>query len=282
MYLQAQGHLGLRHFSEAEAVLRALDPKDGDAYLLLCGHVLRDLAESAEMQGDFSRAEAAYRRAAQESPAEWDRASAEYALQRLAAYHASQFSPDTRVRVLPDDRTTRGDWEKAYGKQRYVLCAQNFIVDRVGGPAPELSYHFTTTDPTETGRLWVTTKVDDDPAALWNPFDKQHRAANRDDYGEQTPLGQGPDLLLRLDFPKCPHGLSLYFVNDHNYYEPNRRYTISVTDTNGALLALTTVDNFGGGVYKRFTVSGVGPLIFHIWRNMSPNTLISGVFLDKG
>jgi hypothetical protein len=183
------------------------------------------------------------------------------------------------VQPLPDDRTTRGDWFLGYGVERYVLCAQNYRFDRSGGPATGFTVRFSTSDPKEPSRLWVSAKRTDDPAALWDPVRRLRLPANRDDRGEQVPLGQGPDLLLDCAIPAGEHVLALYFVNDHHYYEPNRRYTLEVRE-DGALLCLADVRDFGGGVYKRFRVEGPRDLRLRIRRDASLNVLLQGVFLD--
>jgi hypothetical protein len=183
------------------------------------------------------------------------------------------------VQLLPDDRTTRGDWFLGYGVERHVLCAQNYRFDREGGPASGFAVRFSTTDPKEPGRLWVSAKRTDDPAALWDPARRLRLPANRDDRGEQYPLGQGPDLLLDCAMPAGEHVLSLYFVNDHHYYEPNRRYTIEIRE-NGGLLLLADVRDFGGGVYKRFRVEGPRELQVRMRRDASLNVILQGVFLE--
>ena len=183
------------------------------------------------------------------------------------------------VQALPDDRTTRGDWFLGYGVERYLLCAQNYRLDRVGGRTADFAVRFATTDPKEPGRLWVSAKQTDDPAALWDPVRRLRLPANRDDRGEQCPLGKGPDLLLDCAIPAGEHVLSLYFVNDHHYYEPNRRYTVEIRG-NDALLALADVRDFGGGVYQRLRVEGPRRLQVRIRRDASMNVLLQGVFLD--
>jgi tetratricopeptide (TPR) repeat protein len=207
--------------------------------------------------------------------------AAAIALARLAEFAKTgdglpRHSP---VQLLPDDRTTRGDWFLGYGVERHVLCAQNYRFDREGGPASGFAVRFSTTDPKEPGRLWVSAKRTDDPAALWDPARRLRLPANRDDRGEQYPLGQGPDLLLDCAMPAGEHVLSLYFVNDHHYYEPNRRYTIEIRE-NGGLLLLADVRDFGGGVYKRFRVEGPRELQVRMRRDASLNVILQGVFLD--
>ncbi|MFA6912492.1 MAG: hypothetical protein WCQ61_05175, partial [Proteiniphilum sp.] len=175
----------------------------------------------------------------------------------------------------------RGCWPLGYGMDFHLLAAQNFITDRKGGAGPAMPCRFRTTDPKEKSRLWVTRLRDEDPVALWNPHEKSHTSANRDDYGEQYPLGNGPDLLMSCEIPAGRHVLALYFANDYNYYESQRAYTVSVTDADRRLLCLAPVRDFGGGLYKRFAVQGPTRLEFRIWRNMSINVILSGVFLDE-
>ncbi len=273
--LLAQAYLGLRRFEDA--IQHARQSLHGpDRVLAGQAHLLTGRA--AEMALNFDSAARAYRVAAIECPAEWDRQQADYALKRVEELRALP-TAKPRVAVLPDDRTTRGDWFLGYGREHYILCAQNFVLDRTGGLGPRLEYDYATASDHEPGRRWVTKKADEDPVALWDPALQTHKPANWDDHGEQEPIGAGPDLLVSLEVPRGAHALSLYFVNDYNYYEPNRYYTISITAESN-LQAVTDVEHFGGGVYKRFVVQGPVSLKLRIWRNLSINTLLSGVFLD--
>jgi len=207
--------------------------------------------------------------------------AAAVALARVDSFAAAGGLPGAGpVQALPDDRTTRGDWFLGYGTERYILCAQNYRLDRAGGPLDEFAVRFSTTDPKEPGRLWVSAKRTDDPAALWDPAHGLRLPSNRDDRGEQYPVGNGPDLLLDGAIPAGMHILSLYFVNDHHYYEANRRYTVQVCEGD-AVLALADVRDFGGGVYKRFRVAGPRGLRIRIRRDASMNVLLQGVFLDR-
>ncbi|MHB8995749.1 MAG: tetratricopeptide repeat protein [Armatimonadota bacterium] len=277
-YLRGLAYLGQVQHSEAEATFKALLGTGGDGQTE--AKALYRLAELSEARLQWPQSKQYYRLAALKTTSQWQRRRAEYALTRIDDLAKLKCTTRPSVTLMPDDRNTRGDWTKAYGKERHILCAQNFIVDRTGGALPKIAYDFSTTSASEPSRLWVSQKRDDDPAALWDPGNQCRKSANRDDCGEQSPLGQGPDLLLKIEIPKASHVLSLYFVNDHNYYEPGRAFSLSFTDGAGVLQAMTTVENFGGGVYKRFLVSGPTELNIRIWRNLSLNTLLSGVFLD--
>lgn len=240
------------------------------------------LAESLEASFKLTKAEKAFQKLIKTSPVILHQKEAEYALHRIAVLKNMRLAP-ARQRIvvpLPDDRSTRGDWPLGYGINSHLLAAHNFRSDYTGGLGPRITCRFKTGSASEKGRLWVTSKSVDDAAALWNPERQTRMAANRDDHGEQHPLGAGPDLMMTCTIPEGTHFLSLYFVNDYNYYEQNRAYSITVTDAGQRLHCLTPVRNFGGGLYKRFAVQGPAKLQFHIWRNMSINVLLSGVFLD--
>lgn len=277
MLLLAEAYMGLRKFTRARP-FAAKGLAGPDRTIASRSRLLE--ARAAQMALDFEQAERGYRNAVTECAAEWDRKLAEFALKRVRELASLDVARPSRIGVLPDDRTTRGEWPLGYGREYHVLCAQNFVVDRTGGMGPELSYDLDTTSSEEPGRRWVTKRTDNDPAALWDPVVRTHKPANWDDHGEQEPIGSGPDLLITLDVPTGGHILSLYFVNDYNFYEPNRYYTISITDKSDQLLAVTDVEHFGGGVYKRFAIEGPIALDVRVWRNLSMNTLLSGVFLD--
>lgn len=273
---RAQAHLGLRELAEAGryAEWAAAGP---DRVVASEAMLLR--ARALEMSLDLGAARQAYTVASHESVVSWDRRLAEYAVKRVDELAAHELTTDPGLVVLPDDRTTRGDWYSYYGSEAFVLCAQQSPND-IGGGSRDFWVKPATLSDDEPFRLWISVADDDDPAALYNPVSRVRRSANWDDHGEQVEIGGGPDLLLRIGVPEGHHVLSLYFANDHNYYEPNRCYTLSVTDAGGELLAVTDVEDFGGGVYKQFEVTGPRQLRVHIWRNLSLNTLVSGVFLD--
>jgi tetratricopeptide (TPR) repeat protein len=250
----------------------------------LGGDALHDAARSEqagalELAGEWKAARKLYRKLAENSPAEWIRRSANISTTRLGELAKSPFPRSDFITQLPDDRETHGDWYLGYGSEHYVLCAHKSRYDLEGGPGPELMLDFSTSDPKEPSRLWVSARSSDDPAMLWNPRKRVRLPANRDDRGEQYPIGAGPDLLMDAIVPEGRHILSLYFVNDHRFYEANRRYTIEIR-FNNRLLALADVRDFGAGVYKRFLVSGPCKLRVCLRRDASMNVLLQGVFLD--
>ena len=183
---------------------------------------------------------------------------------------------------LADNRATHGNWPMNFGRECHLLAAQQGKTDTFGYATPlsRMPCRIRTNNAMEKRRLWITQVKSPDPASLWNPYERCRTSANTDDYGEQYPIGQGPDLILECGLPAGQHILSLYFVNDYNYYENNRSYTITVLE-NGQLLGNFPLRWFGGGVYKRFAVDGPRDLEIRIQRNASMNVLLSGVFLDK-
>ncbi|MFA6912402.1 MAG: hypothetical protein WCQ61_04705, partial [Proteiniphilum sp.] len=277
---KGMAYIGEGDFATATGFLRVAA---GSEDAVLASQARLALAEALEALFDWDNAINEYKTLTSSSPFYWHRQEAKYALKRIAELRQLSLAADRGkvIALLRDDRSTRGCWPLGYGMDFYLLAAQNFITDRKGGAGPALSCRFRTTDPKEKSRLWVTRLRDEDPVALWNPHEKSHTSANRDDYGEQYPLGNGPDLLMFCEIPTGRYVLALYFANDYNYYESQRAYTISVTDADRSLLCLAPVRNFGGGLYKRFAVQGPAQLKFRIWRNMSINVILSGVFLDE-
>jgi tetratricopeptide (TPR) repeat protein len=242
---------------------------------------LYEQARTLELAGDWRTARELYDKLVKRSPATWVRCCASISLARLEELGEQGRPKDDRHFLqLPDDRETHGDWHLGYGTEYYVLCAHNYVQDITGGPGPKLKLSFSTTDPKEPSRLWVSQKATDDPAALWDPRRRVRFPANRDDRGEQYAIGDGPDLLMGTVLPAGQHILSMYFVNDHHYYEANRRYTLEIRQ-DGKLLGMADVRDFGVGVYKRFLLSGPGKLDVRFRRDASMNVLLQGVFLDR-
>jgi len=194
------------------------------------------------------------------------------------------------VRYLGEDRATQGDWYRRYGREAFILCAQQSPQDVAGscgfGTNPPTPWKVTPSvgNPREVVRHWVTSRSDDHRSLLWNPLSQVRRAANWDDRGEAYAVGTGPDLLLDVPVPAGEHVCSLYFVNDRSYYERGRVYTISVWDEQGTYLTGAEVRHFVRGVYYRFGVSGTATpthLKFRLWRNLAYNLILAGLFLDR-
>jgi tetratricopeptide (TPR) repeat protein len=236
-------------------------------------------ARSLELAGAWENARSLYRQLAEDSPAESTRRTARIALARLDDYGDASLVRGTALVQLPDDRETFGDWYLGYGGEQYILCAHNYRVDVKGGPGPEVKLAFSTTDPKEPSRLWVTAPTSEDPATLWNPRRRTRFPANRDDKGERYPVGEGPDLIMDTAVPEGRHILTLYFLNDHRFYESNRRYTVEIR-SGDTLVGLADARDFGGGLYLRHLVAGPARLRVRLRRDASMNVLLHGVFLD--
>jgi len=235
-------------------------------------------AQCKELRGEWERAADKY--AAIAEGGEWTAQRAAHGLKRIDAMRSeTAWAEDaSAVTYLGEDRQTRGDWHHYYGTEAFVLCGQQAPNDIHGGPVDLKCAPYTGTD--ERYRLWISKPEDPDPAMIWNPVQQVRRPANWDDRGEVYLLGTGPDLLLDLQVPAGPHRLSLYFVNDHTYYEPNREYTVYVLNQQAEVLAAASVRDFLNGVYEQFGVVGPQKLTIRICRDLSMNVLLSGVFLD--
>jgi tetratricopeptide (TPR) repeat protein len=169
-----------------------------------------------------------------------------------------------------------------------MLGAKDIVCRRASAPAASesldqrpLNYRFTTGKQGEHGRRWLSKLRDSGgkDVALWNPMTLSYSTAVFDDFGEQLPPGPG-DLVLGLSIPDGRWRLSLAFLNDHNYYESSRRYTIHLRDSSGRFLTGCDVEDFLTPLYKQFAVQGPGDLTVHVFRDNSLNTLLSGIFLD--
>ena len=199
----------------------------------------------------------------------------------------SQAKPPLAV-VLPDDSHTRGDWTGLYGTHAYILCGMRGRHSLQGGKGWPIWFTVATGDPKEKARgWWSSAPAAGDRSVLLEPDGTTRTQAVFDDHGEVRPLGKGPGFRLRLRVPEGRFLLSLYFFEvDWIQY---RGYSIRVLDdsADGAsesakpLLVETRVEDFLRGKYKRFAVLGPQKLLIAIDREMSPNAVLSGIFLDR-
>lgn len=255
------------------------------------------LAQCEEFEGRFAAAEARYEGLAKTAD-KGLAAEADYAMKRVGelasggAWSAVGGGAAPRrdggargggasVRYLGEERATQGDWFLRYGREAFILCAQQSPQDVAGGALGGWAVVPTVGNPQEKTRYWVTSRSDNHRSLLYNPLLHLRRAANWDDRGEAYPIGTGPDLLLEVPVPPGEHVLSLYFVNDRNYYEPGRVYTISVSDEGGRYQTGTEVRHSVRGVYYRFAARGPQRLRLRLWRNLAVNLILAGVFLDR-
>jgi hypothetical protein len=197
---------------------------------------------------------------------------------------------------LGEDRTTRGNWQaSSYGTYFSILCAMAGY-DIMGGEQQAQfrepvhategiyvrKYRVYTGNPSDPARGWISKSGTTSPGFLINPLKKTPVPSNWDDHGEEYLLGKGPDLFFEIQVPEEGQFLlSLYFINDPCYYEPNRHYTVYLRDKEtDTIVAGTEVNDFYSGVYKKFIIPGNKAITVQICRNLSINTLLSGVFID--
>ncbi|MGD8240363.1 MAG: tetratricopeptide repeat protein [Armatimonadota bacterium] len=278
------GELGVHTGDLHEAVARFGNCSPAPDAALAAQAALR-LAECLECLGESQEATAANERiAAHEGWPYFVRERAAYALQRLGEYSERLPPPAADSQTGPaaylgQDRQTQGDW-RCYGRDFFALCASGGVADISGGALAPLAYAGRTRNPA-LKIYWWRGASDPDPSMLYDPIKNGRRPHNWDDRGERTPLCEGPDLVVQMPVPEGTFRLALYFVNDHNYYEPSRQYMVYVTDAaTEAVLAAAPVRDFVSGVYVHFRVSGARDLAIRIWRNTGLNTLLSGIFLD--
>jgi tetratricopeptide (TPR) repeat protein len=222
-----------------------------------------------------------------------------FALRRLEQARSPRFSGSSsatererKAVYLGENRSDFGNWKYNHpGTQALILCAMQCPFDVMAGPGEKprasagaqslpLNYRLSTSDPKEKGRRWISRLEDPSPSALWDPIRHSFTSSNWDDYGEQYAVGQGPDLIVDLSIPPGAWRLSLSFINDHNYYEPNRAYTVYLKDAEGRFLAGCDVQDHLCGLYKHFAVFGPQELRVYVSRDLSLNTVLSGIFLD--
>jgi len=293
-FRRGQYDLAAKDFAKVTSASHTLRRSSGQAPTLLPPAAYR-IAQCHEFQGEFRKASKAYDSIAKDpaTPHELRRLTA-FALKRLKAYEGKVASVSKRERkalYMGENRSDLGNWKYNHpGTEGFVLCAMQAPFDIVGGPdlkrprahaglkSLPMAYRLSTTDPKEGGRRWISRLNDPSPSALWNPVSHCHTSSNWDDFGEQRPVG--PDLRVDLTIPSGPHRLSLACLNDHSYFEPSRRYTLYLKDAEDRFLVGCDVEDHLGVVYKHFAVFGPQEIRIHLSRDLSLNTLLSGVFLD--
>ncbi|MCD6360679.1 MAG: hypothetical protein J7M38_07385, partial [Armatimonadetes bacterium] len=209
---------------------------------------------------------------------------ARYALRRLqesgAALSALAGPPgQPALSYVGQDRLTQGDW-RTLGHDFFAVLARGGWWDLSGGVRAPLTFRPSVADPERHSYFWHG-GGDADPSWLYDPVDNDRGPRNWDDGGEKYATGAGPDLVVHFAVPEGSFRMGLYFVNDRNYYEPNRRYMVHVQDAGSEeVLTAAPMRDFVSGVYWQFDVEGPRELRIRIWRDMSLNTLLTGIFLD--
>jgi len=271
-------YFNLGNYGKAEEFLKKISEKSLTAAY--------KLAQAYEFQGKLKEARIAYQGITTIENKELSDLSL-FSVNRINSLEKSLASLSVRkapeVLYIGEDRITKGNWRYNYGKELTILCGFNAPADWVEGAEQEnFKYDVYTGNPKDTAKTWLSKSFETAEYFLQYPGEtEKRRPCNWDDHGETYPLGKGPDLFVSLSIPAGRHKLALYFLNDPNYYEPNRQYTVYIQDKNGAVLSATSVEDFYSGVYKRFLVTGPTEITIRIFRNLSLNTLLSGVFIDS-
>ena len=241
------------------------------------------LAETCEALGDVTEATLGFQALSRDFGGEYFGQMAAMGLRRLEEHDLRELrkAPAERAAIyLGEDRQTGGEW-RVYGRDAFILCAGNGLDDLCGAKR----WAFTYRAYLGSGeKVWFWTALEDPHRSmLYNPVRNVAGPFNWDDGGEKAAMGTGPDLFLDLEVPPGRFRLSLYFVNDHNYYEPSREYTLYLTDTADPkrVLAACPVRNSLQGVYEHFAVAGPRKMTVRVFRNLAMNTLMTGVFLDE-
>jgi sugar lactone lactonase YvrE len=213
---------------------------------------------------------------------------------------------ETNAAYLGQDWRTLGDWLGRYGRQGAKLSAMAAPFDHNVGwdwhitIAPSIGPHHNLNSPDLGGRPdslrywsgsgWVTTTL---PKALYSPVVGHRRITEWDDHGETYPMTyQGPDIWVRVGVPEGVFRVAFYFVNYNaqiGNMERMRDYLLElkpyVADPNEwdqqPTLARSRVEDFFGGEYQTFIVTGPADYNLKIGRNYSFNTMCEGAFVDR-
>ncbi len=194
---------------------------------------------------------------------------------------------------LPEDRYTRGDWDRHYGARMAVLCGRRSPLSvfcgihkrrRLVYPIYMQHYLPWTGDPNVSARAWhsTTRRSFDNRTVLWNPADPVRRDSIWDDYGETLPLGETPGLGFDLPGGRGMRIISLYF-NECDWIQ-YRSHQIRIYDRDprkgGKPICETTVSDQYRGVYKRFLVWDVEQPAAIVRTLSARNSSVAGYFGD--
>ena len=200
----------------------------------------------------------------------------------LAQLNLLSLGAEPFVVPLEDDRQTRGDWVGVCGRHAHILCGMRRPASSKGGRGWPIEFEVTTPKKDDPARAWISTmNAENDRRVLWHSTAKKRVASSWDDHGEVYKRGTGPNLHVSMSIQAGTFMLSLYFFEiDWIQY---RDLGLKVYIQRGKQFEIATsgrVSDFFGGVYKRFAVGGPARLKIVIERDLSPNAVVSGVFLD--
>ena len=218
------------------------------------------------------------------------------------------------VVALADDWRTQGAWLGRYGRYWSCCAAMCSPSDYVWGAGSEPVAYVTRIGPHCTAddalRYWVQWLQTAEPRSLEMPptylhsrvikglttWDKNRRQAEWDDHSESYPtFHEGPDIYCTLKVPEGLFYLSLYDFNKDGHAGCNRLrdYGVSIRQHTAARpladigdfttqpeLARSRIDNFWGGVWKRYVVRGPTTVTIKLVRNGSVCTILAAVMLD--
>lgn len=237
--------------------------------------------ECLEFQGKWDEAVSAYAHLEAFASVPQFRAKARFWAHRVSNL-AADYKPSIGVGAVywGEDRQTQGQWD-SYGEETFLLCGRMAPGDLMGGLAAPVRYRVYTADKSKHNWWWNYDPVTEHPSVMIDPPRAHATACNWDDGGEKQEVGTGPDLMVDFPIPEGLHRLSLYLVNDFNYYEPNREYTIYLLNADRHVLAACPVRDFEQGVYHHFAIQGPQTITFRVFRNLSMNTLLQGIFVDN-
>lgn len=234
-------------------------------------------------------------------------------LSELAKVPTYNQAKEPLVIPLNDDWRTQGTYIDRYCRFAGVLCAMaGGGVDIPDGDRGEwLSWQGWIGRNCRKGdqiRRWVHWITTDNPRALQSPMFGGRKQSEWDDHGETYPMSQdGPHLYGTIRLPRGEYILSLYFFNKDGHTGNNRwrDYLVDVRWTpmpeklyhtlgqagvdaetifeKATPQARLRVQEFWGGVYKRFYVSvpeKAGYYTIRVNRDYSFNTILSAIMID--
>jgi uncharacterized protein with NRDE domain len=166
---------------DAGAPTATAGAQEDDAPTAWCGF---RIAQCDEFTGRLAEAVAGYEACAKSEDKDLA-AEAGYAVKRVGMLTDDRLTPDPSpsrtelgrgehgiVRYLGEDRATQGDWYRRYGREAFILCAQQSPQDVAGGGGfgtnPPTQWEGTPSvdNPKEGVRHWVTSRSDDHRSLL--------------------------------------------------------------------------------------------------------------------
>ena len=199
----------------------------------------------------------------------------------------------TNAAYLGEDWRTLGDWTGRYGWQAGKLCSVACPDDHPTGSGwhisidPHMRAHH---QPGDSLRYFINSNrvKTEDPRCPYSTVVGYRRIGEWDDHGEAYPVTyEGPDVWIKVGLPDGVFRVSVYFCNyngnsGRDYLLELKPYATNAVDWDKQpTLAQCRVQDFCGGVYKSFIVTGAGQYHFKIGRNYSYNTMCNAVMVDR-